>query len=73
MTALIEIETAIKDLPRDDVQQLASWLQAYVNDLWDEQLEADLLSGRLDKLINRAEADIAAHKFKGLDEVIHNT
>lgn len=73
MTTLAEIETAITMLPPNDVQQLAHWLQNYVNDLWDHQLEADLKSGKLDSLISRAEIDIAAHHFKSLDEVIHNT
>ena len=42
MTTLIEIETAIKQLPHQDIQKLAQWLQDYVADLWDEQLESDL-------------------------------
>jgi hypothetical protein len=73
MTTLTEIESAIKQLPENDVQQLAIWLQSYVNDPWDQQLESDLQSGRLDNLISKAEADIATHHLRDLDEVIHNT
>lgn len=72
MTTLIEIETAIKKLPENDVQQLVKWLQSYVNDFWDQQLESDLQSGKLDNLISKAEADITAHHLRNLDEVIHN-
>jgi hypothetical protein len=29
--------------------------------MWDQQIEADLASGKLDRLIAQAEEDIAAH------------
>ena len=35
MTNLLEIEAAIKQLPENDVRQLATWLQNYLNDLCD--------------------------------------
>lgn len=40
--------------------------------MWDRQIEADLVSGKLDHLIARAEADIAANRVKHLDEVLDN-
>ncbi len=72
MATLIEIKTAIKKLPQNDVQQLVTWLQSYVSDFWDQQLASDLQSGKLDKLISKAEVDIAAHHLRSLDEVIHS-
>jgi hypothetical protein len=72
MNTLTEIEAAIKNLPEDDARQLAAWLQAYLNDMWDEQIKADFMSGKLDKLIAKAEADIAANRIKGLDEVLND-
>ena len=72
MTTLPEIEAAIKKLPEGDVRQLSVWLQAYLDEAWDLQLEADLGLGKLDKLIDKAEADIAANKVRDLDEVLHN-
>ncbi|GAB4365767.1 MAG: hypothetical protein Kow00121_02620 [Elainellaceae cyanobacterium] len=73
MTTLPEIEAAIKQLPEGDVRQLSVWLQAYLDEMWDRQIEADLESGRLDKLIAQAEADIAVNRVRDLDEVLHNT
>lgn len=73
MTTLPEIEAAIKKLPEGDVWQLSVWLQEYLDEMWDRQIEADLASGKLDKLIAKAEADIAANRVKNFDEVIHNT
>ena len=73
MTTLPEIEAAIKQLPEGDVRQLSSWLQEYLDERWDRQIETDLVSGKLDKLIAKAEADIAANRVKNLDVVLHNT
>ncbi len=72
MTTLPEIEAAITKLPEGDVRQLSVWLQAYLDEAWDRQLEADLGLGKLDKLIAKAEADIAANSVRNLDEVLHN-
>lgn len=73
MTTLPEIEAAIKRLSEGDVRQLSSWLQEYLDERWDRQIETDLVSGKLDKLIAKAEADIAANRVKNLDVVLHNT
>lgn len=72
MNTLTEIEAAIKKLPENDARQLAASLQAYLNDMWDEQIKADFMSGKLDKLIAKAEADIAANRIKDLDEVLND-
>ncbi|MGK7902517.1 MAG: hypothetical protein AB4352_14085 [Hormoscilla sp.] len=72
MTTLLEIEAAIKQLPERDVRQLAAWLQTYLDDRWDLQMQDDLASGRLDRLIAKAEADIAPNQVRDLDEVLHS-
>ena len=59
MTNLLEIEAAIQQLPEQEVRQLVAWLQAYLDEKWERQLEPDLASGKLDRLIAKAEADIA--------------
>ena len=68
MPTILEIEAAIKQLPEKDVRQLAAWLEQYLNDMWDRQMEADLASGKLDNLIAKAEADIAGNQVRDLDE-----
>lgn len=72
MTTLPEIEAAIKKLPEGDIRQLAVWLQDYLDDIWDQQIETDLGSGKLNKLIAKAETDIAANRVRSLDEVLRN-
>ena len=72
MTTLPEIEAAIQQLPETDVRQLAVWLQNYLNEAWDRQIEADLSSGKLDDLIAKAEVDIANNQVRDLDEILRN-
>lgn len=73
MTTRIEVETAIKQLPEGEVRDLAKWLQEYLDQMWDRQIEADLASGKLDRMIAQAEADIASGNVSDLDEVFHNS
>ena len=73
MTPRAELEIAIQQLPEDKIRQLATWLQAYVDDLRDRQIEDDLNQGKLDQLIAQAEASIETNQFRSLDEVLHNS
>ncbi|WP_424096112.1 hypothetical protein [Moorena producens] len=75
MLTLDEIETAIRQLPKSEIRELAARLQHYLDDLdnrWDQQLESDLKSGKLDSLIARAEADIATNQVKELNEILYD-
>ncbi len=72
MTTLLEIAAAIQELPESEVRELSTWLQSFLDERWDRQLEDDVEAGRLDHLIARAEANIAADHVRDLDEVLHN-
>lgn len=72
MNSRAEIEAAITHLSQTEAHQLLNWLQNYLDDAWDEKIKTDASSGRLDKLIQRAKADIKANRVKSLDEVIDN-
>lgn len=68
MTNRLDVETAIKQLPEDEIRALATWLQDYLDEMWDRQLESDVATGKLDHLIAKAESDIAANNVRDLDE-----
>jgi hypothetical protein len=53
--SVAEIESAIAQLPSEDFAKLMAWLQKHHGRVWDQQIENDLASGRLDALM--AEAD----------------
>ncbi|NJL61278.1 MAG: hypothetical protein HC903_04925 [Methylacidiphilales bacterium] len=73
MGTLPEIEAAIKQLPDSDLRQLATWLEEYLEQMWDKQIENDLTSGKLDRLIAKAEADIAENRVRDIDEILNNS
>ena len=72
MTTRLEVESAIKELPEVEVRDLAKWLHEYLEEKWDRQIEDDFTSGKLDRLIDRAESDIANKNMRYLDEVLLN-
>ncbi|NJL10013.1 MAG: hypothetical protein HC908_07010 [Calothrix sp. SM1_7_51] len=72
MGTVQEIEAAIKQLPENDIRQLAAWLEEYLEQMWDEQIKTDLTSGKLEKLIAKAEAYIAANRVRDIDEILNN-
>jgi AAA+ ATPase superfamily predicted ATPase len=70
----IEAETDLsknyKNYLDRELRDLAKWLQEYLDEMWDQQIEADLASGKLDRLIAQAEKDIAANNVRDLDEIL---
>ncbi len=73
MANLLEIEEAIKQLPEQDARHLAAWLQDYLDEAWEQQIEEDLAAGKLDSLIAQAETDIEENRVRDLDEVLHDS
>ena len=70
MSTVAEIENALQSLPVDEARKIADWLQDYLDEKWDRQIDADMAAGRLDKLADKAIADYRAGRTKPLDEVI---
>ncbi|QKZ15040.1 hypothetical protein [Spirosoma sp. KUDC1026] len=54
-----EIEAAAKELPSEELDSLLSRLSDFIQDRWDQQIEADLKNGRFDALI-----DELTHEYK---------
>jgi len=55
--SLKELETAVTQLPNEDLKLFARWFEEYLADQWDRQIEADALSGKLDAAARRADAE----------------
>jgi hypothetical protein len=58
--SVAEIESAIAQLPVQEVAELMTWLQDYHERLWDKRIENDLEAGRLDKLLAEVDAEYRA-------------
>ena len=54
MTSVKEIESAVADLPQEELAQFRQWFQHYDAEAWDRQIEQDVASGRLDALAEEA-------------------
>jgi hypothetical protein len=49
-----EIESAITQLPPEQLVELSEWFEEYLAQAWDKQLEEDIQTGRLDSLLKKA-------------------
>lgn len=58
--SLSEIEKAVEQLPPEDFARFTSWLSDLASERLDRQFEADVKSGKLDALGQRAMADYEA-------------
>lgn len=68
MKTLSEIEQAIKELPTVEARQLAGWLNEYLDDAWDKEVQTDLAIGKLDQFIAKVESDIEANQVRDLKQ-----
>ena len=73
MKTLLEIEKAIKELPTEESRRLADWLNQYLDDAWDRQMQTDLSTGKLDNFIAEVESDIEASRVRNLNEIVDNS
>jgi hypothetical protein len=72
MSTRLEVQSAIEQLPKQEIRDLSKWLQEYLDEDWDRQIEADFGAGKLDRLIAKAESDIANNNVRNLYEVLDN-
>ena len=64
MLTIEQIEAAILELPPDKFHQLLEWFSELDYRRWDEQLEQDVASGKLEDLANEAIADFEAGCYR---------
>ena len=55
-----EIIEQMQKLPPAEVFELSQWLREYEASLWDQQIEADIRAGKLDKLGQETLAELRA-------------
>ena len=70
ISTVAEIEKALQTIPLNDARKVADWLQHYLDEKWDTQIDSDIEAGRLDKVADKAIEDYRAGRVKPLDEVI---
>ena len=66
MTQLEDIKTTISKLSDDEIVRLREWLAELEAQRFDERIERDAASGKLDVLMERAKANFAAGRMQEL-------
>ncbi len=66
MLALQEIEKEISILPPKEFSNLRNWFYSKDLEKWDEQIEMDSVTGKLDFLIDEALAEKSSSQLKNL-------
>lgn len=66
MQAVQELQSAVSQLSADELARFREWFGEFDAEVWDQQFEADVKSGKLDQLANQAIADFRAGKCKEL-------
>ena len=64
--SLDELETAVTNLPAEELAVFARWFEEYLADAWDRRIETDIRAGRLDEAGRQADADFEAGRCKPL-------
>lgn len=57
MSEVEQLEQRVSNLPPKDLAQFRAWFLEFDARLWDEQIEADLKTGKLGALIAEARAE----------------
>jgi hypothetical protein len=57
MSKVEQIESEIAKLSPAEVRQISRWLQEFLGEQWDKQIESDSEAGRLDFLFDEADAE----------------
>ncbi|MFQ5709288.1 MAG: hypothetical protein ACE5HO_17665 [bacterium] len=66
MSKVDELKSAIEALPEEEYVELRQWFSEKDWQTWDEQIEADSNSGKLDFLIREANDQKKSGKLKDL-------
>ena len=66
--SLTEIKSAVRELSPKELAELAAFISEQDNAAWDNQMQQDAASGKLDFLFEEAERERAAGKLRNWPE-----
>lgn len=66
MTKIEDIKEAVSQLSPEELKAFQAWFEEMKAKLWDDQIERDVKSGKLDWLFDEAVTDYEARKSKKL-------
>lgn len=66
MSEVEEIETRVRNLPKEEFTKFRDWFFELENELWDNQIQSDFRTGKFNKLIEKAREEFAQGKAREL-------
>ena len=60
--SITEIQQAITELSPEELERFRAWFEEYCAEVWDKQIETDVKTGLLDKLIPQTDEEKALMK-----------
>jgi hypothetical protein len=63
---IAELKQAVAQLSEEELVRFRTWFDEYYAKVWDEQIEKDAKSGRLDRLISEVDEEYDAGLSKPL-------
>ena len=60
------IEDAVKALPARDLEEFRRWFAEFEFAVWDDQIETDSASGKMDRILDEAEEDYRLDEHREL-------
>lgn len=64
VVSLAELKSAVRDLPPQELAELAAFIAEQDNAAWDKQMDEDSAAGKLDFLIEQADRAEAAGELR---------
>jgi hypothetical protein len=61
-----QIKDAIQEITLEERAEVAACLHEWKDDAWDAQMKRDLAAGKLDKLLEEVDTDIAEGKLRDM-------
>ena len=55
--AVKDIENLVASLPKEQLNEFRTWYEKFESEIWDEQIEKDVLDGKFDSIAAKAIAD----------------
>ena len=59
-----ELQSSVSQLSAEELARFRAWFDEFDAEVWDGQFDEDVESGKLDRLANRAIADLRAGKCR---------
>ncbi|ASF46649.1 hypothetical protein [Methylovulum psychrotolerans] len=66
MSEVEELETRVRNLPKEEFTKFRDWFLGLENELWDKQIQSDFRAGKFNKLIEKAREEFAQGKAREL-------